>query len=360
MRKTKILIGTDTISGIAPQILRVFSQVSDEKTLPYGNDIFTTKCKNIISNVFEKQDLEIIPMMSGTASNSLALSSFLRSYGSILCHSESHINKDEGGAPEFFSGGGKLQTISNTSGRLNSKDITEKLNELNFKGKQHSKISGISVTQLAENGTLYSQKEIMGISKICKENNFYLHMDGARFSNALVSQQSVSPAEATWKIGIDCLSLGATKNGAMAAEVIIFFNKNLATEAKKMIKQTGHIIPKTRFISAQLNAWFEDGLWLKLAQKANENATYLSSELSKFEDFRLLYPTQGNEVFLRINKETYIKILELNIIPNLWREISDDEIEVRFVTSFETKLSLIDEIINRFKTCFSYQLEPII
>ena len=185
-------------------------------------------------------------------------------------------------------------------------------------------------------------------------------MDGARFSNALVSQKSVSPAEATWKIGVDCLSLGATKNGAMAAEVIIFFNKNLAQEAKKMIKQTGHIIPKTRFITAQLNAWFTDGLWLELAQKANENATYLSGELSKFEDFKLLYPTQGNEVFLRVNNKTYKKILELNIIPNLWRKINDEEIEVRFVTSFETKFSLIDEIINRFKTCFSYNSGSII
>ena len=360
MNKKKILIGTDTISGIAPDILKVFLQASDEKTLPYGNDSFTEKCKNIISNIFEKKDLEIIPMMSGTASNSLAISSFLRSYGSVLCHSESHINKDEGGAPEFFSGGGKLQTISNNSGRLNSKDVTEKLNELNFKEKQQSKISGISLTQLAENGTLYSQDEILAISKICKKNNFYLHMDGARFSNALVSQQSVSPAEATWKIGIDCLSLGATKNGAMAAEVIIFFNNNLALEAQKMIKQTGHVIPKTRFITAQLNAWFTDGLWLKLAQKANDNATYLSSELSKFEDFKLLYPTQGNEIFIRINKKTYNKIIELNIIPNLWRKTGNDEIEIRFVTSFETNFSLIDEIIQRFKTCFAYKLDPII
>ena len=146
----------------------------------------------------------------------------------------------------------------------------------------------------------------------------------------------------------------------MAAEVIVFFNKNLAVEAKKMIKQTGHIIPKTRFISAQIIAWFKDGLWLQLAQKANENATYLSGELSKFEDFKLLYSTQGNEVFLRINKKTYKKIIELNIIPNIWRIISDNEIEVRFVTSFETQFSLIDEIISRLKTCFSYKLDPII
>ena len=360
MNRKKILLGTDTVSGITPQILKAIALASEENTPPYGNDIFTDKCKKIIRKIFQNKDIEIIPVMSGTASNSLALSSFLRSYGSILCHSESHINKDEGGAPEFFSGGGKLLSISNKSGKLNSKEINEKLNQLNFKGNQHSKISGISVTQLAENGTIYSKKEIMSISKICKENNFYLHMDGARFTNALVSQKNVSPAEATWKIGVDCLSLGATKNGAMAAEVIIFFNNNLAEEAKKIIKQTGHVIPKTRFISAQLNAWFKDDLWLELAKKANGNAKYLSKKLSKFNNFKLSYPTEGNEVFLKINKKTYKKILELNIFPNLWRIINEDEIEIRFVTSFETNFSLVDEIINRLKTSFSNDLEPII
>tara|TARA_B100001093_G_scaffold450380_1_gene457152 strand:- start:518 stop:1585 length:1068 start_codon:yes stop_codon:yes gene_type:complete len=352
MKRKKILLGTDTVSGITPQILKAILLASEDNTLPYGNDIFTNNCKNTIRKIFEKKDIEIVPMMSGTASNALALSSFLRSYGSILCHSESHINKDEGGAPEFFSGGGKLLSITNDTGKLNSKDIQKKLNQLNFKGKQHSKISGISVTQLAENGTIYSKNAIMSISKICKENNFYLHMDGARFANALVSQKTVSPAEATWKIGIDCLSLGATKNGAMAAEVIIFFNNELAEEAKKIIKQTGHMIPKTRFISAQLNAWFKDDLWLKLAKKANENAKYLSNKISKFNDFKLSYPTEGNEVFLKVNNKTYKKIIELNVFPNLWRIINQDEIEIRFVTSFETNFSLVDEIINRLKTSF--------
>lgn len=352
MNRKKILIGTDTISGIAPQILKAISLASGEKTMPYGNDTFTKKCKTIVSKIFEKKDLEIIPMMSGTASNSLALSSFLRSYGSILCHSESHINKDEGGAPEFFTGGGKLVTISNNSGKLSKQDIINKINEINFKSKKTSKISGISITQLAENGTIYSNNEIKAISKICKKNKFYLHMDGARFSNALVSQPLISPANATWKIGVDCLSLGATKNGAMAAELIVFFNKSLAIEAKKIIKQTGHVIPKTRFISAQLNAWFKDGLWLKLAKTANNNATYLSDKLSRFDNFKLLYPTEGNEVFLRIHKSSYQKILKLGIVPNLWGRINDSEVVVRFVTSFETTFTLIDEIVERLKTNF--------
>ena len=244
MYEEKILIGTDTTSGIAPQILDAIAEASHIKTLPYGNDTITEECKSVVKNIFEKSDLEIIPMVSGTASNSLALSSFMRSYGSVICHSDAHINKDEGGAPEFFSGGGKLLTISNSLGRIKAQDLLKKIDQINFKRKSSPLISGVSITQLAENGTFYKLDEINAISEICKKNNLYLHMDGARFSNALVSQELISPAEATWKVGVDCLSLGATKNGAMAAELIIFFNKTLASEAQKIIKQTGHVIPK--------------------------------------------------------------------------------------------------------------------
>ncbi len=352
MYEEKILIGTDTISGIAPQILDAIAEASNTKTLPYGNDIFTEECKNTVQNIFEKSDLDIIPMVSGTASNSLAISSFLRSYGIVICHRDSHINKDEGGAPEFFSGGGKLLTISNSQGRIEAEDLLKIIDEINFKRKSTQLISGVSITQLAENGTLYSLDEIDAISKICKKNNLYLHMDGARFSNALVSQRLISPAEATWKVGVDCLSLGATKNGAMAAELIIFFNKTLAREAEYLIKQTGHLLSKTRFVSAQLNAWFNSGLWLELAMLANKNALYLRNQLSQFNDFKILFPTQGNEVFVKMSNLSYKNILKLNIIPNLWNQIDKDHLVVRFVTSFETTTNQIDEIIERLKTYF--------
>ena len=351
MNDKAILMGTDTISGVAPEILDSIISASRVKTLPYGNDIYTKECREIICKVFEKENLDIIPMMSGTASNSLALSSFLQSYGSIICHDEAHINNDEGGAPEFFSGGGKLLSMGDNSGKLKAKQLKIKIDNIIFKKKNTNSLSGVSITQLAENGTIYKKKEILEISKICKNHNMFLHMDGARFTNALVSQ-NISPAEATWKLGVDCLSLGATKNGAMAAEVIIFFNNKLAFEAKNKIKQTGHVISKTRFISAQLNAWFKDGLWIKLAKSANNNAKYLSDQLSLFRDFKLLYPTEGNEVFLKIENKTYDQILKLKIIPNLWSKVNDDELVIRFVTSFETQKSQIDELIKRLSNQF--------
>jgi threonine aldolase len=178
-------------------------------------------------------------------------------------------------------------------------------------------------------------------------------MDGARFSNAMAFQESLSPADATWKIGIDCLSLGATKNGAMAAEVIIFFNSELAKEARNQLKQTGHLISKTRFISAQLNAWLNNGLWLTLAKSANEKAIYLSKKLSTLDEFQLLYPTEGNEIFFKIKNTTYKSILELNIIPNLWNKLDDEMLVIRFVTSFETEQSELDELISRIYNKFN-------
>ena len=352
MKENKIFIGTDTVSGIAPQLLEEISKASKLKTLPYGNDVFTKKCEKIVKNIFEKNDLKIIPMVSGTASNSLAISSFLRSYGSIICHENSHINKDEGGAPEFFSGGGKLITIQNSLGRLRARDISKKIEEINFKRKLNPVLSGISITQLAENGTFYTLDEINEISKICKTNNLYLHMDGARFSNAFVSQGSITLAEATWKVGVDCLSLGATKNGALAAELIIFFNKKLAKEAQYIIKQTGHVISKTKFVSAQLNAWFENGLWLRLANKANKKALYLTNKLCEFKELELLYPVQGNEIFIKMSNTSYDKMLKKNIIPNLWGKVGNEHVIIRFVTSFETTISQINEIIRRLKTTF--------
>ncbi|MDB9869851.1 beta-eliminating lyase-related protein [Alphaproteobacteria bacterium] len=353
MPKKIILMGTDTVSGVAPEILDSIIEVSKIKTLPYGNDIFTKECREKICKIFQKDDIEILPMMSGSASNSLAISSFLRSYGSVLCHSESHINKDEGGAPEFFSSGGKLISIFNQSGKIIAEELNNKINSLILKGPYNSRPSGVSITQLLENGTIYSIKEIKAISDICKKHKLFLHMDGARFSNAMAFQESLSPADATWKIGIDCLSLGATKNGAMAAEVIIFFNSELAKEARNQIKQTGHLISKTRFISAQLNAWLNNGLWLTLAKSANEKAIYLSKKLSTLDEFQLLYPTEGNEIFFKIKNTTYKSILELNIIPNLWNKLDDEMSVIRFVTSFETEQNELDELISRIYNKFN-------
>ncbi len=343
-----IYCGSDTMSSVAPKISKAISEAGKINSLPYGDDDYTKKCKEKIRKVFRNQELEICPIISGTASNALAISTICNSFGGLICHENSHINKDECGAPEFFSNGAKLITINTKNGKLNNENLKKKFDKFNTISNFKKKIQGVSITQLAENGTAYSLNELKKIGSFCKKNNLFFHMDGARFTNALVYLNK-KPSEMTWEIGLDCLSLGASKNGALAAEVIIFFNRSLIKNLSYKQKQTGHVLPRTKFISCQLNAWFENNLWLKLAGKANENAFKLRSNLEKVKDLDFIYPTHGNELFVKTTKSFLQKMNEQNIFPKVWFTKNDREIILRFVTSFDTTNALIEEISQRLK-----------
>ena len=346
MNLKSILCGSDTFSTVAKEISEAIYSSSNEKSYPYGDDNHTKDCKKIIQQIFEKKDIEIFPIMTGTASNSLAISCICNSFGGVICHENSHINKDECGAPEFFSNGGKLITINSTNGKLNSSQINDKIKEFENNSNFKTKIQAVSVTQLTENGTTYSYNELKEIGKLCKSNKLFFHMDGARFANALVYLKK-KPAEITWKLGLDCLSLGATKNGALAAEVIIFFNSTLAKNFSFMQKKTGHILPRTKFITSQLNTWFKDGLWLTLAAKANNNAKRLRKKLENNKNLKLIYPPHGNEIFFETSREFLKKIQSKKIFPKLWKITKGNNVWIRFVTSFDMKENDVNEIFSR-------------
>ena len=237
--------------------------------------------------------------------------------------------------------------MDSDNGRLGYKEILNKIKS--FKNNQELKpiIQAISITQLAENGTAYSLKELKKIGNICKNQNLYFHMDGARFCNAQV-YLGKKPSEVTWKIGLDCLSLGATKNGAYAAEVVIFFNKKLIKNFKFVQKKTGHILPRTKFITSQLNAWLKNDLWIDLASKANKNAQLLRKKLKEINDVKILYPTHGNEIFVETSYDNFQKIKLVKVFPKLWSS-KKDKVILRFVTSFEMDKNIIEEIGIRLK-----------
>ena len=343
-----IFCGSDTLSSVAPEIDKAISEAGKKNSLPYGDDEYSKNCKNIIRDVFQNDKLEICPIISGTASNSLAISTLCDSYGGLICHENSHINKDECGAPEFFSNGAKLITIDTSNGKLNDYDLEQKFIKFKSTSTFKHKIQGVSITQLAENGTAYSWNELKKIGDFCKKNNLLFHMDGARFSNALVYLDK-NPAEISWKIGLDCLSLGASKNGALAAEVIIFFNQNLINDLNYKQKKTGHVFPRMKFITCQLNAWFKNSLWIKLACKANEMAKKLRLNFEKIDDFKLLFPTHGNEIFVETTKHFFNRIIDKKIFPKLWFEKKDEIVVLRFVTSHDTTDAIIHEITQRLK-----------
>lgn len=339
--KYPLLCGTDTSGGVSSKILQKLIEIGKSKDKPYGDDKFTEQAKIEFKKVFKKNDIEIIPMISGTASNAFALSLMSKKDDYIICHEEAHILTSECGATEFFNPGLKLIGLSSSNGKLSANLINSFL-----KNNIEKNIVGISVSQLSENGTIYSIESLKKIGKICKKNNFFFHMDGARFSNALCSLK-VKPDEMTWKLGLDCLTIGATKNGALAAEAIIFFNKNKLSDYKYFQKRTGHVIAKTKFISSQFIIWFKDDLWLKLASKSNYIAKLFKNYLNKNDDFEILYPTDGNEVFVKVHKKYYENIIKKNVFPKLWDTLSQNFVILRFVFSFDFTKNNLKDLISR-------------
>ncbi len=341
-----LLCGTDTSGGVSNIILKKIVEVGKKKNKSYGDDDFIELAKIEFKRVFKNNNLDIIPMISGTASNAFALSLMTKKKGYVICHKDAHIFTSECGAPEFFNSGIKLITISSIDGKLNPTQINSCL-----ESNADKNIIGVSVSQLSENGTNYSIENLRKIGNICKKNNLFFHMDGARFSNAVCSLE-VKPAEMTWKIGLDCLSIGATKNGAFAAEAIIFFNKKRLCNYKFYQKRSGHVIAKTKLISSQFIAWFQDDLWLKLARKSNNIAKLFKNYLDQNNNFEILFPIDGNEVFVKVHELYYQKIIDQNIFPKLWSFSKNNFVILRFVFSFDfTKKDLSNLIsrINRIK-----------
>ena len=336
-----LFCGTDTSSSVSSIILKKLIEVGKKKNEPYGDDNFTQLAKAQFKKVFNNENLDIIPMISGTASNSFALSLMTKKNDYVICHKEAHILTSECGAPQFFNSGIKLIAISSSHGKLNARLINNCL-----KSNVDKNIVGVSISQLSENGTNYTIESLKNIGDICKKNNLFFHMDGARFSNALCSLK-VKPDEMTWKLGLDCLTIGATKNGAFAAEAIIFFNKKKLNNYKFFQKRSGHVIAKTKFISSQFIAWLQNDLWLKLAKKSNNTAKLFKKYLNKNKNFEILFPIDGNEVFVRVNELYYQKILNKNIFPKLWSNTKKNSVILRFVFSFDFTKKDLKNLISR-------------
>ena len=224
IKRERVKFASDNVAGACPEVLDAILKANEGDSTPYGNDHISTELQDKFSEIFEKEVI-VFPTASGTAANALALSTMTPSFGNIYCHRMSHINTDECGAPEFYTGGGKLVTLQGIHGKITAEELDQTIT-----GKgivHHTQPSSVSITQVCETGEVYQLDEIKKISDVTHKHNLNMHMDGARFANALVSL-NVTPAEMTWKSGIDVLSFGATKNGCLAAEAIIFFKKELA------------------------------------------------------------------------------------------------------------------------------------
>ena len=336
------IFASDNVTPACPEVMEAINQANIGNIESYGHDKWSKVLDNKFSELFEK-DVKVFTAVTGTAANSLALSSITPSYGNIYCHKISHINVDECGAPEFFTGGAKLITIDGDDGKFNSDELKK-----NIRGSgvvHNTQPASVSITQSCETGVIYKLDEILKINQVAKENGMKIHMDGARFSNAIASLKK-SPAEATWKLGIDVLTFGGTKNGCMDAEAIIFFNPSDVNNFQYLQKRSGQLLSKARFLSSQLDAYITDGLWLRNATHANDMARKLSEKLSKINSFELTYPTESNEIFIKMPKN-----IQDHLNNEGYSAIPDDMFDgsVRFVTAWNTNLNDIENLINTIK-----------
>lgn len=324
---------SDNTTGVAPEIMAALVAANQETAMPYGNDAYTQQLTNQFCELFETS-VTVFPVATGSAANALALSVITPPFGAIYCHNQSHINLDECGAPEFYTGGAKLVTLAGTDGKITDIDLATTLKRSGAGVVHHVQPAVVSLTQATEAGTIYSIEQVKQIAEVTHRYNLRLHMDGARFANAVVSL-GCSPADITWRSGVDVLSFGATKNGAMAAEAVIFFNQSLAETFSYRRKRGGHLFSKMRFLSVQLVAYLTDDLWLRNAAHANLMAAKLAKGLAALPGVQLCYPVQANEIFVQL-PEAVIQQLEGDRFQ-FYRWSAEPSTTLRLVTAFNTK-----------------------
>jgi threonine aldolase len=333
---------SDNAYGVSQPILQALERANVGAAIAYGADDLSDQLEGAFCDLFERR-VKVFQVVTGTAANALSIAVHSPPYGAVLCHEESHIMVDECGAPEFFSGGAKLVGLAGAAGKLTPGTVAGALAGFTRGNQHHVQPAVLSLTQATEAGTVYSVEEIAALADLAHRNGLAVHMDGARFANALVGL-GVTPAELTWRAGIDVLSFGATKNGAMAAEAVVLFAPDRADELMYRRKRAGHLISKSRFVAAQLLAFLGDGHWLDLARSANDLARRLAEGIEKSGVARLAFPVEANEMFAILPRDLDAKLRAAGAVYYQWpgkgpggmNAVGEAEVLVRLVTSFAT------------------------
>lgn len=297
---------SDNYAGICPEVWAALAEANQGHAVSYGDDPWTRQASDLIRGIFET-NCEVFFVFNGTAANSLALASLCQSYHSVLCHETAHVETDECGAPEFFSNGTKILLVPGANGKIDPVELERaatRRNDLHFPKPQL-----VSLTQATELGTVYRPQEIQAITERTRKLGLRTHMDGARFANA-VAELTVAPSDITWKVGVDVLSLGGTKNGSSVGEAVVFFNRELAREFDYRCKQAGQLASKMRFLAAPWVGMLRDGAWLRHARHANRMAALLAEGIRGVGQVTILYPREANSVFVQMDPTVIARLRE--------------------------------------------------
>ena len=292
---------SDNTAPAAPEIIAALSSVNEGAASAYGEDEWSKRLDEAFSALFERE-VRVFTVASGTAANAICVASLTQPWGAVLCHREAHIECDECGAAEFYSGGAKLVLIDGEAARISVAALQEAIAR-NERGIHSVKPAVLSVSQTTERGAVYTPAELAALGQAAKTAGLGVHMDGARFGNA-VAALGCKPADITWRAGVDMLSFGATKNGAIAAEAIVCFDPARAEEIARRRKRSGHLLSKGRFVAAQLLSYLDGDFWLKLARRSNA----LAAKLGEAANGYLTHPVQSNQVFIKPGPEALAKL----------------------------------------------------
>lgn len=337
---------SDNEVGAHPAIIEAVGRAFSSGTAPsYGADDWTRRVEQRLRVLFERPELVAFPVATGTAANVLSLACCTPPWGAIFCHPAAHISVDEANAPEFFTSGAKLCPVDGPAGKIDPRKLAATLAEPVYGVVHHPQPAAVSITQATECGAVYGPEEVAAIATATHRHGLKLHMDGSRFGNALAFV-GCTPAELSWKAGVDVLSFGATKNGAIAAEAVVFFDADLAREFEFRRKRGGHLLSKMRFLSAQLEAYLTDGLWLANARHANAMARRLVAGLTPLKGTQLLYPVDANEIFIILPARIHDALAAAGAQYHPWPSDRPGERAFRLVTAFDTSPADIDRFLS--------------
>ena len=339
-----IHFGSDNVVGAHPAILDALTAGNEGAVGSYGADPVTERVEARLSVIFERS-CKVFPVVTGTAANALALSALAPPYGAIYCHRQAHIQVDEAGAPELMTAGAKLIPLEGADAKVTPAALKAAMFGV---GDEHNlQPSALSISQASELGTVYRLDELAALGEVCREANLKFHIDGARFANALVSL-GATPAEITWKAGVDVLSFGATKNGCLAAEAVIFFDPALVGDFVFRRKRAGHLISKMRFLSLQLEAYLAGDLWLKNARHANAMARRMAEGLAALPGVTLPNPVEANGIYPRMPDALVTALNAEGFLFGYWGYPWDGPTcgNARLLTSYRTTEAEVDALLS--------------
>jgi threonine aldolase len=342
---------SDNTAGMAPEILDAVVRANEGFVLGYGDDDLTRQVERRIAELFER-DVAVFLVPTGTAANALALAHVCPPWGAVFAHCEAHILTDECGAPEFFGGGLKLVGLPETGCKVTPEALASTVGRYEGHAPHQVVPAAFSFAQASEAGTIYRPDEIAALARVAHDHGMRVHMDGARFANALV-RLNASPAQATWQAGVDVLSFGATKGGALAAEAVVFFNAAEARAMAERRKRAGHLLSKHRFLAAQFAAFLADDCWLRLARHANAMADRLAAGLAA-GGRPPVWPVEANLVFVILPRAVEARlraagaryyVRSSDSLPG-GAAIGPDEVLIRLVASFATRETEVDQFVS--------------